>query len=813
MFDLDYMMDEIKKEEVEKLSYEEIEKRIETDIKKGLSNEEYEKRIKVYGYNEVVEEKRNPLISLLKRFWNPTAWILEVAAILSYFLNEIFNFYIILGLVFVNAIISWIEEGRANKALEILKKKLQVQARVLRDGKWVVVPAREIVPGDIIRLRNGDFVPADVKIFEGEGEIDQSAITGESLPVTKKVNDVLYSGSIVRKGEFSGIVIFTGTKTYFGKTVELVKVARPRLRVESVINRVITYMLIITVILIGVAIAVTFIRGENALLLIPFFLVLIIAAIPIALPAMFTVSLAIGAREMTLKGVLVTRLDSIEGSATMNVLVSDKTGTLTKNQLSIISAVGKDMDPDTLILFGALASQEANQDPIDLAFINYVREKKINVEKYRIEKFIPFDPSTRRTEAYVSTDSEKFTVTKGAYDIIMDLCNEDKNVREKFDKEMENFAKKGFRILAVAIKKEKWSFAGIVALRDPPREDSRDLIKALRNLGIKVKMLTGDKLEIAKEIGNELELGENIVSMEEIKKIKDKDAIEASKIMAQADGFAESYPEDKYIIVKSLQSSGHVVGMTGDGVNDAPALKQADVGIAVSNATDVAKGGAAVVLTQPGLKNIVDLVKTGREVFERIYTWILSKISRLLQDVIFVTLALIITGYLVMNPLGMILLLFMFDFVTISLSLDKERIKNSPATWDINHLVKIGSVIGIAMVIESFLMLYFVFNYFHLSPSQLPTFGFVYILFTNLFNVLNVRERKNFWESRPNKYMIILIIIDIVVASILGIIGLPTLPPIPANLVIISLLYTAFLYLFVNNFIKIGAQKMFGFSY
>ncbi len=805
-------MEEIKKDEMEKLSFEEIAKKLETDIKNGISSGEYEKRVKIFGYNEISEEKKNPLLLLLRKFWNPTAWILEVAAILSFFLNEIFNFYIILGLIFVNAIISWIEEGRANRALEILKKKLQVQARVLRDGKWIVVPARELVPGDIIRLRNGDFVPADVKVFEGEGEIDQSAITGESLPVTKSVNGILYSGSIVKKGEFSGIVLFTGTNTYFGKTVELVKVAKPRLRVEEVINRVIRYMLLMTLALIGFAIVVTFIRGENALLLIPLFLVLIIAAIPIALPAMFTVSLAVGAKEMAEKGVLVTRLDSIEGSATMNVLVSDKTGTLTKNTLSVVTAVGNNMDNDTLIMYGALASEEANQDPIDLAFISYIKEKKINIEKYRIEKFVPFDPSTRRTEAIVSTDSEKFTVTKGAYDIIMGIC-EDKNIKNRFDEEMENFAKKGFRIIAVAVKKETWRFAGIVALRDPPREDSRDLIKALRNLGIKVKMLTGDKLEIAKEIGNELELGENIVSMEGLKNLKNKDAIEASKIIAQADGFAESYPEDKYIIVKSLQSSGHVVGMTGDGVNDAPALKQADVGIAVSNATDVAKGAAAVVLTQPGLKNIVDLVQTGREVFERIYTWILSKTSRLLQDVVYVTIALIITGYLVMNPFGMILLIFMYDFVTISLSLDRERIKNMPATWDINHLVKIGSIIGITMIVESFAMLYFALNFFHLSPDQLPTFGFIYILFTNLFNVLNVRERKNFWKSRPNKFMVILIIIDIVLATIFGIIGLPTLPPIPPYLIIISLLYTAFLYLFVNNFVKIGAQKMLGFTY
>ena len=787
---------EVDKESLVKKPVDEVVKLLSTDLDKGLSEEEAKKRLQKYGYNAVEEKKENPLVNLGKKFWNASAWVLEAAAVLSYILGKYLDFYIIVALIVFNAFLSFSEEERANKALEMLKSKLQVNARVLRDGVWKSIPAKFLVPGDVVRIRLGDFVPADVKIIDGELEVDQSALTGESLTVAKGKNDVVYSGSIVRRGEATGIVILTGKNTYFGKTAELVSLAKPRLRVQQVISKVVFWMMAIVIVILAISGVVIFLRHENFLTFLPLALVLIIGAIPIALPAMFTISLALGSEELSKAGVLVTRLDSIEGAATMNTLCSDKTGTLTLNKLSVHRVIPLEGDEKEVVLYGALASREEDQDPIDLAFINKAREMNLDLKSWKTLEFKPFDPSTRRTESLVEKDGNKFRVTKGAIDALGKLCGL-KDIDEIYEK-VKSEAQIGCRVLAVARHDgEKWKLVGLVSLRDPPRPDSAELVKELKDLGIKVIMLTGDAQPIAKEIAKEVGIGSNVVKVSEFK--------ENPKIVDQIDGLAEVYPEDKYTVVKLLQQEGKVVGMTGDGVNDAPALKQADVGIAVSNATDVAKAAAAVVLTSPGLRNIVDMVKIGRRIYERINIWILSRITRTFQNVVFIALALLLLNKFVISTFGMVLLLFLFDFVTLTMSTDNVPWSRKPASWNILNLVKVSVILGIVMVVESFIVLNFI-NY--LPLRELQTAVFLYLLYSNIFNLLNIREKRNFWQSFPSKVMGTAMILDIIVSFLISIIGIPGLIAIPVNVALEVLAFALVLNLLVNNFVKIGAEKM-----
>lgn len=786
----------MEKESLVKGNINEVVKVLQTDISRGLSQKEAEERLKKYGYNSVEEEKRNPLKELGKKFWNATAWVLEVAAVLSFILGRYLDFYIIIALIVFNAFLSFSEEQKANKALEILKSKLQVQARVLRDGDWKLIPAKLLVPGDIVRVRAGDFVPADVKIIHGEVEVDQSALTGESLSVYRKDNENIYSGSIIRRGEATGIVILTGNNTYFGKTVELVKIAKPRLRVEKVVSKIVFWMMVIVSVLLIISGIVFLIKGENILEFLPLALVLIVAAIPIALPAMFNISLALGSQELSKAGVLVTRLDAIEGASTMNVLCSDKTGTITLNRLSVHKIIPINGDERDVILYGALASTEANQDPIDMAFISKAKEMSINLKEWNVKEFVPFDPSTRRTESVVEKNEKSLRVTKGSIDAISRLCGLH-NIEEIYRKAEEE-AKIGCRVLAVAKKgEEKWELVGLVSLRDPPRPDSAELVKELRNLGVRVVMLTGDAEPIAKQIAHEVGIGENVMKASNIK--------ENPELIEKVDGLAEVYPEDKYTVVKLLQQKSYVVGMTGDGVNDAPALRQADVGIAVSNATDVAKAAAAVVLTSPGLRNIVDMVKIGRQIYERVRIWVLSRITRTFQNVIFVVLAFILFGKFIISTFGMVLLLFMFDFVTLTMSTDNVTWPKKPAVWNINQLVIVSGLLGGVMIVESFIALSFLLG---LSIGTIQTLVFAYLLYSNIFNLLNVREMKNFWESMPSKVMLLSMILDIIISFIIVTVGIPGLRPVPIRYTAIVFGLALFFNLIVNNFVKLAIERL-----
>ena len=553
---------------------------LNVDVAKGLTSDQVKERQRRYGLNEVAEKQPNPVLAFAKKFWGLTAWMLEVAIVLSFVLGKYLDVYIITALLLINAILGFIQERQATRAVGALKQRLQLKARVLRDGVWQTLNAAEVVPGDVIRARLGDFVPADFKILDAEATVDQSAITGESLPIDKKTGDIVYSGSLVRKGEVTGVVNATGIHTYFGKTAQLVQLAKPKLHMEEVISSLMKWLLVLVVSLLVITAVVSWVRGVNLLDVVSLALVLLVSAIPVALPTMFTITMALGSFELARKGVLVTRLSASEDAALMDVLCADKTGTITENKLSIadIAELNKHTKDDALI-FGALASQKANQDPIDLAFFTALEDKKIKLDEYKQKKFIPFDPSTRKTEAIVEKKGETFRVIKGAVSAVMQACGAKEDEKATIEQKMDVLANKGYRVMAVAIGADESALemVGLVGLYDKPRKDSAKLIAKLRSLGISVKMLTGDSLPIAKQIAQEVGLGDKVSRMADVESTRSQDGMVAAEVVDKSDGFAEIYPEGKYRIVKGLQAEKHVVGMTGDGINDAAALKQAEV--------------------------------------------------------------------------------------------------------------------------------------------------------------------------------------------------------------------------------------------
>jgi H+-transporting ATPase len=774
-----------------------------TDPAKGLNQSEVDSNRKAYGYNEVAENKSNILLKFLSRFWGLTPWMLELIIILSWFLHKRSDAYIVFGLLLFNAIVGFVQENNAANAVEALRKKLQINVKLLRDGAWKTLPARELVPGDIIRIRIGDFVPADIKITDGEISIDQSALTGESLEIEKKTGEVIYSGSIVTKGESTGLVNLTGANTKFGKTIELVKIAKPKSHIDGIISKVVKWLLLIVGILLLAALVVAFLKGIHILEILPLMLVLLLGAIPVALTAMFTVCMALGSKELVKQGVLVTRLNAPDDAASMDILYVDKTGTLTMNKLSVakLQAANNYKDDDVL-LFGALASQEANHDSIDMAFINAAKQKNILNDTFIQKTFVPFDPQNRKTEATIKKRNEEFTVMKGSFNTIAQACGLDEKSKADWEVKVNEFGKEGFRTLAVAKANinDKPQFVGLVAFHDPPREDSKQLINEIKNLGITIKMLTGDALPIASEIAKAVDIGGRIIKASELKDT-DKNIVE---LLEKNDGVAEVYPKDKYDIVKAFQAKGHIVGMTGDGVNDAPALKQAEVGIAVSSATDVAKGAASIVMTQEGLVNIIGPIKIGRMMFERINTWILNKVARTILKTCFVIISFLILGKFVMTATALLIMIFMTDFVKIALSTDNVKWSQSPAKWNINGLAKIGIVIGVLMTIEAFGLLYIGLNYFHLKTDNetLNTFCFEILLFFAIFSIFVVREKNHFWHSAPSKTLLLLLITDMILGIIFTTFGLLGFKAIPLAQTIVVFIYTGVCSFIINDFIK-----------
>jgi H+-transporting ATPase len=605
-------------------------------------------------------------------------------------------------------------------------------------------------------------------------------------------------------------VMLTGAKTFFGRTTELVQLARPKLHIEAVVAKVVRWLFVIVGALLGVVIVLSLIRHVPLLEMIPLMLVLLMSAVPVALPVMFTVSMAVGAKELAKRGVLVTRLSATEDAATMDVLCVDKTGTITMNQLAVTGVIPLEQATESDVLFAAaLASQESNQDPIDLAFLAAAKERHVfdNSAAVTPVSFAPFDATNRRTEAVVEQNGQRLRVMKGAVRTVAETCGLQPQAIEALEARVRESALKGYRTLAVARGPETGSPAllGLVTLYDPPRPDASQLIAELRDLGVSVKMLTGDALAVASEIAQGVGLP-NIRRVADLKAASAQAGNEAIDLLAGADGYAEVYPEDKYIVVQHLQAAGHVTGMTGDGVNDAPALRQAEVGIAVSSATDVAKGAASVVLTEPGLTNIVALVEQGRTIYQRILTWIVNKISRTILKAAFVAIAFVVTGKFVVSAFAMLLLVFMTDFAKIALATDRVRPSNQPETWAIGGFIAVAVVLGVAMVAEALLLLWIGWSRFGLATSDnaLYTFSFLTLLYMAVFSIVSARERRWFWTTMPGKTLIAALMADALAGTALTFVGLPDLMPLPWWQMLAIFCYAMIACLVVNDAVKVA---------
>ena len=777
----------------------------------GLSESEARKRLEIFGYNEIEEKKSNRLLQFLSRYWGPMPWLLELAMGLSFVLRHYLEGIIIFALLTVNALIGHIHSQGSQKALDLLKKKLAIKAKILRDGKWGTKEAKEVVPGDVIAVGLGDIVPADAWIASGELSVDQSTLTGESLPVEAHPSDVIYASSVVRRGEARCVVVNTGAHTYFGKTAELVKTAKPKSHQEEVMMTVVKYMMYL-----GIAASVfvsidVLVMNLGILLMLTFAVIFLMGAVPVALPAVLTIVQSVGAMELAKKGALVTRLDSIEDAASVDVLCLDKTGTITQNKLSVTDSIPfSGYSKEDVITIAALSSQEEVLDMIDLAIIGYAKNIRVDLNAYKRVSYTPFNPSVKRTEAIIEADGRRFKAVKGATQVVLSLCRGiDQETIEEAKRAIQEVSRKGYRTIAVARSEgddlDQLKLAGLLAMADPPRPDSRGMIEEAKKQGIKPLMLTGDHIAIAKEIAYQVGIGSKIIRLADMEGLSEDEQV---KIVEESDGFAEIYPEDKYKVVKLLQSRGHMVGMTGDGVNDAPALKQAEMGIAVSNSTDAAKASASMVLTEPGMSVIMDAVAISRQTYQRMLTWVINKVTKVVEFVGLLTLSFFWLHEMVLSLLGMSLLVFANDFVTMSLATDHVAYTSNPNRWNVKNITLASLIPGLLLVVEGLIVILIGIEYFGLEWKKLRTLVMLNLVFNSQFRVLIVRERRHFWSSLPGRELLILSAATILGFVLLGVYG--TFAPSLTIWQVFSVLGLSMFFTLVIDFPKYYAFRKFG---
>jgi len=723
----------------------------------GLTGAEAKTRLAQYGPNEIEEHKENVLLKLLSYFWGPIPWMIEVAVILSGLLRHWPDFFIILVLLVANTVVGFSEEHQAGKAIDALKAQLAIKARVRRDGKWVTPPARDVVPGDVIRLRLGDIVPADARLLDGDPvDVDQSALTGESLPVTVNPGGAVFSGSIIRQGEIGALAYATGAHTYFGKTAELVQDAKTVSHFQKAVLRIGTFLIFLAGGLVGVIVVASIIRGDPILTTLQFALVLTVAAIPVAMPTVLSVTMAVGARLLAKKKAVVSRLVAIEELAGVDVLCSDKTGTLTQNKLTMgdpFAAVN--VTVEEVILSAALASRADNNDTIDLAVLAGLTDDKA-LDGYKVVHFQPFDPVHKRTEATVKVAGKPtFKVTKGAPQAILALSGDAGRAKAAADKAVNDFAQRGFRSLGVARADGdgSWKFLGVLPLFDPPRKDAEATIATARELGVKIKMVTGDALAIAQETAKTLGMGTGILDAAGLGDVKKKATAAEAKSIESADGFAQVFPEHKFHIVDVLQKRGHIVGMTGDGVNDAPALKKADCGIAVSGATDAARAAASIVLMSPGLSVIIDAIKESRKIVQRMNSYAIYRIAETLRVLLFVTLAILIFNFFPVTAIMIVMLALLNDAAILSIAYDNVRYKNEPEAWNMRLVLGIATVLGVVGPLAAFGLFYLGDRVFDLPRDQLQTMMYLLLSVAGHLTIFLTRTRGPFWSIRPARIL------------------------------------------------------------
>jgi H+-transporting ATPase len=757
------------------LRVEELMNRLSTTTG-GLKKAEAQRRLEEYGYNEIEERKQSPILKFLAYFWGPIPIMIIIAAILSAVLRHWPDVGVIIVLLVMNAVVGFREEYQADSAIAALEKKLALKAKVKRDGEWATIAARELVPGDVIRVRIGDVIPADAKLLEGDPvQIDQSALTGESLPVEHKSGDVVFSGSILRQGEIDAIVYATGKDTYYGKTAELVKSAETRSHLQRAVIKIADYLLIIAVALAVLIIGIAFFRQDPLLQVLQFALVMTIAAVPVALPAVLSVTMALGAKILAAKQAIVTKLTAVEEIAGIDVLCSDKTGTLTQSKLTPGEpfTLG-DVKPEDVILAGALASREEDQDPIDLAVLSGVKDA-MALKSYQVTHFQPFDPIHKRTESEVMGPGGKnFQVSKGAPQVILALDPNSEKIKGEVDRAVNEFASRGFRSLGIARNdgKDKWRFLGVIPLFDPLRTDSKETIDVTRSMGLKVKVVTGDQVAIAKEIGRQLELGNNILDANVFGETKHYETGQLAEAIEQADGFAQVFPEHKYHIVDILQQRGHIVGMTGDGVNDAPALKKADAGIAVSGATDAARAAASIVLLTPGLSVIIDAIKEARKIFHRMTSYATYRIAETIRVLLFMTLSILVFNFYPVTALMIVLLAILNDGAILSIAYDNVRYSDQPERWNMRSVLGVATVLGVIGVIASFGLFYLGESVFHLSRETIQSLMYLKLSVAGQLTIYITRTRGRFWSIKPARILLLATGGAQLVATLIAVYGL-----------------------------------------
>jgi len=783
-------------------------KQLEVSADKGLSAAQARERLARFGYNEIQEREEPLWHRVFRRFWGPIPWMIEAAAFLSAVVQKWDDFAIIAVMLLVNAGLDFLQEHRALNALKALKQRLASEVVALREGAFKTIPTRELVPGDIVKLRIGNVIPADVQLLEGDYlSVDQSALTGESLPVSKKVDDVAYANTIVKQGEMLAVVVNTATRTNFHTVVALVAKAslEERSHFQKMVIRIGDFLIIITVALVILIVMVSLFRHEPLLEIARFALVLTVAAIPVALPAVLSVTMAVGAVNLARRQAIVSRLTAIEELAGVDVFCSDKTGTLTRNEMHVAEPVTfADHDARELFLVAALASRPENRDPIELPIFEYIDAQYPDLDwrAYAQRAFTPFDPVRKRTEAQVEKGAESFVAVKGAAQVLLGMTQLPDDRVQEIRKAVDELASKGYRTLAVGRRKGRapLELVGLIPLYDPPREDSKRVIEDMGAHGIGVKMITGDNLAIALEIGRLLGLkphtmrsdqlsgsaGSELLTlssalaaaiyarlkpdvsqreaqrfagevMDAVGKMYDTRLLEReflhtheSAIVEMIESvaiFAEVVPEDKYRIVEQLQKAGHIVAMTGDGVNDAPALKKADCGIAVSNATDAARAAADIILTAPGLGVINEAVKQARTTFERMKSYSIFRIAETIRIILFMTLSIVVFSFYPITALMIILLALLNDLPILAIAYDNTRIDRNPVRWNMPEMLTVSSILGVSGVIASFL-LFFLLKEAGLAEDMIRTMLFLKLIVAGHSTLYITRTGGWFWQ-RP----------------------------------------------------------------